>query len=377
MKELEDSTVNLIYRRRLRSFHAGYVIILIISGIIIALPLVDIDIVTTAGGMIRPQKEPAEIFSSIAGTIDSTILSNNRLVTSGDTVVWIKRTLPDARIREYERLQRRNERSIADISAMLNGDAPSLTARYIQSNTSHLATLEHMKIREGFLQKEYFTAKELFGQEVIPLHEYELAKSDYQIMSAKINDLEESYRKQLEDDLNRLLLENASYTGEIALINSALKDYYIIAPVTGSLNNCPGLTSGSVIQPGKSLGIISPSGSLVAECYLSPAGITGICPGSSVKLRLNGHESRHHAYIETTVDQISSDVIVVNGEPVYRIRCGLKTPWVYRSDGTRELLIKGMTFTASIIRFRQSLASLLVERVNRWANPSSVTSRQR
>lgn len=376
MKELEDSTINLIYRRRLRSFRAGYVIMVIISGMVIALPMIDIDIVTSAGGMIRPLKEPAEIFSPISGTIDSTILSNNRLVESGDTVVWMERNLPDTRIREYFRLLQSNERSLSDISAILNGDPPSQTTRYIQSYTSHLATLRHMKIRESFLQKEYITASELFSQEIIPSHEFELAKSNYHIVTAKINDLNENYRKQLAEELNRLLLENDSYSGEIALINSALKDYYIIAPETGTVNNCPGLTRGSVIQPGKSLGVISPSGSLVAECYLAPANITGICPGTRVKLRFNGHEQRDHGYIETTVDQISSDVIVLNGEPVYRVRCGLKTPWVYRSDGTREPVIKGMTFTASILRFRQSLGSLLLERVNRWANPSMVTSGQ-
>jgi len=136
MKELEDSTINLIYKRRVRSFYAGYVVMIIISGIVIALPVINIDIVTTAAGMIRPLKEPSEIFSSIGGTVDSTILSSNRPVSSGDTVVWIERTVPETRIREYVRLIGRNERSISDISSILKGASPSRTAHYIQSSRS-------------------------------------------------------------------------------------------------------------------------------------------------------------------------------------------------------------------------------------------------
>ena len=84
MNQLEDSTLDLIFRRRVRSYYPGYVIIVLIFGLVLVLPLVKVDVVTSVRGMIRPFEEPAEVGSAITGILDSTILKNNQQVKAGE-----------------------------------------------------------------------------------------------------------------------------------------------------------------------------------------------------------------------------------------------------------------------------------------------------
>jgi len=372
MDQLEDSTLDLIYRRRVRSFHPGYVVMLMIVGAILALPLVKVDVVTTTAGMIRPLEEPVGILSPITGILDSTILRNNVVVNSGDTMAWIRRDHPEARIREYLSLISGNQALISDIRRILEGKEPA-ESRFIQSYRNHLSALSHLQIRKEFLHGEYKTAAALFRAEVIPLHEYEQAESEFRVLCARINELREHYKNQLEEELYRLEQENREYQKEITLTRSLLKDYFLVAPATGTVHNCPGLTAGSVVQSGMSFGSISPSGNLVAECFLDPGSIQGIGKGTRVRLRFDGSEFQHHAHLEAEVDHVERDVILMEGKPVYRIRCTLDTTCIILKDGKRRPLMKGMTFTASFVLFRRSLSSLVMERINKWANPAGLT----
>ena len=370
MEQLEDSTLDLIYRRRVRSYFPGYVIIFMIMGVAVALPLVKVDVVTSIRGMVRPLEEPSEVCSPMTGILDSTILGNNMEVLDGDTLLWIRRDIPDTKIKAHQDIIKTNHGSIHDILHILEGKSPRETSRFQQSYRNHHSALALLHLQQEFLHGEYRTAEALYQEEVIPKHEYEQTQSNFHIICAKVSDLRENYKNILEEEMYRLELENSQIEGEIELIKSTLQDFFVIAPASGTVHNCPGITSGSVIHIGSSLGIISPSGSLVAECYLEPDKIPVVNMGTRVKLRFDDPGFLSHSFIETVVNHIEKDISVVNGIPAYRIRCTLDNPQIRYRDGTIDPVRKGMTFTASFILFRRSLAGLILEKVNRWANPA-------
>jgi multidrug resistance efflux pump len=370
MDPLEGTTLDLIYRRRVRTFYPGYTMILMVLGMIVALPLVKVDVVSSSGGMIRPHAEPAVMVAPISGMVDSTVLREHLKVITGDTVVWIRRDLPETRIREYQELIGQNRGSIGDITSILQGRSPVVTSRYIQSYRNHLAARTHMQIQNDFLHGEFMAAEQLFGQEVIPASEYEQARSDYLLSCARMEDHRESYKSLLEDERYRLQLENRSYRGEIATIKASLQDFFVVAPATGILRQCPGITGGSIIQQGNKLGTISPEGRLVAECYVETRDIPVIKKGMPVRIRFDGKSHQSGSRLETEVSQIDPDAVVMNGKPVYRIRCFLEDPYLISGSGKREPVILGMTFSASMLLYRATLASLLLEKLNRWANPA-------
>lgn len=376
MIQLEDSTLDLIYRRRVQSFLPGYVIIILVIGFAVALPLVNVDVVTNCRGMVRPLIESAEICAPISGVLDSTILRNNIDVKAGDTLVWIRKDLPEAKLKAYRKLIKQNMASIRDITLILRGEFPRETSLYRQSYKNHFASLSYLKIQKEYLYQEYATAEKLYHEEVISQHEFEAARSDYLIINAKESDDIESYRDLLETDFHHLEMENSGLLDEIDLIQSTLYDYCIVAPVSGTLHNCQGITSGSVIHTGSSLGTISPLGKLVAECYLEPGSIPVVNVGTKVKLRFDKPRYGNQSTLETEVNYIDEDVSFVNGSHIYRIRCSLDNPQICHSDGSVDPIRKGMTFTANIILFRRSLASLILDKVNRWANPAESVRRE-
>jgi multidrug resistance efflux pump len=370
MDQLEDSTLDLIFRRRVRSYYPGYVIIIMITGLVLVLPLIKVDVVTSVRGMIRPLEEPVEVGSAITGILDSTIVKNNIQVMAGDTLAWIRRDPQEVQIKSYERIIHTNQGSIHDILTILEGNPPSFTSRYQQSYNNHRSALSLLQLQEKFLHGEFTIAEKLYGEEVISMHDYEKARSNYQIICARISETQESYRNKLEEELYLLKMENKRMQGEIELINSTSQEYFVVAPVTGTVHDCPGITSGSVIHAGTSIGIISPSGRLVAECYLQPFSIPAVKIGTRVKLRFDHPGFHSLSTLETVVDYIDKDVTLVKGNPAYRIRCSLDNPQIRYTDGRIDPVQKGMTFTANIILFRQSLATLILENLNRWINPA-------
>ena len=89
--------------------------------------------------------------------------------------------------------------------------------------------------------------------------------------------------------------------------------------------------------------------------------ISEIRKGMPVRIHLNGKNPHSRERLETRVSQIDPDVILMNGRAVYRVRCLI---------GMRQELVPGMTFSASMLLYRTSLASLLTEKLNKYFNPS-------
>ena len=368
MDSLEGTTLDLIHRRRVTTFYPGYAIILIITGIIVALPLVKVDVVSRSAGMIRPSREPVELFSSITGIVDSSLIFDHREVSKGDTLLWLRKNLPETRINELLRQIKRYRGYILDIESIIQGKSHLNTTRYRQSSRMHNASARQLILQKNFLQDEYNAAGILYEQKVIPFREFEQSRSEYMVACAKLEDHRERYLNQLEDELNHLSMEILSYKGELEEIRASLQNYHILAPSGGTLCQCRGILTGSVIQPGSSLGRISPEGSLAADCYVETRDIREVRKGTRVSIRMDGKSQRSADRLETVVNQVDPDVILMNGRPVYRVRCLIGSP---------EGLVPGMTFSANMRLYRASVGSLLLEKLSRKFNPSLVQQHSR
>ena len=373
MEELEESTLNLIYKRQVRSSLSAYVIILLVLGAFLSLPLVKVDVVTSVRGMVRPVQEPAEILSNVSGMVERSVLMDNRKIAAGDTLIWIKTDLLKARIDAHQNRIRIHKESVTDIRLILENQLPLRTSHYVQSNRNHQANIARLKIQKEFLQDEHKTSKTLFNQQVISRHEYEKSLNQLREICARETDLCEAYKSSLEEDLLRINLEISQLSDDVIQIQANLNEYYLIAPVAGTLYNSRSLSAGSVVHPGMSLAMISPTGLLVAECFIDPGHIQSVKEGTRVKLRFDDSGFRSHHPLETHVDLLDQEVTLFNGTTAYRIRCTLEDAQIHYTNGTSEAVRIGMTFTASFILFRCSVAALILEKANLWVNPTVST----
>jgi multidrug resistance efflux pump len=373
MEELEDSTLNLIHRRQVRSNLPAYVLILLMTGALSALPLVKVDVVTSVKGMIRPIERPAEIFSNISGTVERSVLLENRRFNAGDTLVWIKTEILEAQIDAQQKRIKIHRESVTDIRLILDNKLARHTSHYIQSYRNHQAARSRLTIEKEFLHGDYRTALTLFNQQVISSHEYQKSRTKYRDICAQEADLCEAYKTQLEVELQRINLEIARISDEVSLTNTSLDEYYLLAPLAGTVYNSRNLSAGSVVYPGMSLAKISPSGLLVAECYLIPGQIPSVKEGTKAKLRFDDSGFRTHFPLETEVDLLDQEVTLFNGTPLYRIQCTLDGSQIRYANGSKETVKNGMTFTASFVLFRCSVAALILQKAKLWIRPTTST----
>jgi multidrug resistance efflux pump len=369
IERLEGTTIELIHKRQIRSGGPGTGMIILVLGLVVVLPLLKVDIVSSSPGMIRPVHEPAMICSSLTGIVDSSVIRDHLEIAAGDTLVWISRDIPETRIREYRALISSNRDPIRDIKAILQGRIPFATSRFIQSFRSHLAAGHHLDLQRDYLEQELRLSEKLYRQEVIPRSEFEKIRSEYLISCAMVEKHREGYLSILEDELYRLEEENRHYLGEINNIHASLRQYCVIAPATGILSQCPGISGGSSIQQGERLGIINPSGSVVAECYLQTRDIFAIKVGTPVRLRFDNRPRRAGSVLESRITQIDPDAVVTDGSSAYRVRCLIEHPFLDNGKGETVPVISGMTFIASMVIDRRSLGSIALERINLWGNP--------
>jgi multidrug resistance efflux pump len=369
METLEGSTLELMHRRRVRSSPAAYAMIVITAVLLASLPLVRVDVVAVSAGMIRTLEEPVPVLSPVTGTVEMTVFEDFRRVVTGDTLLRFLHREQEAGLQEYEQRIGRNESIIREIRSILEGMPVLETSRYAQSYRNHRAQLNQLEIEKGFLYREYAAARELYLQEVIPEIEYERARSRYLVAEARVDGTREDYGIRLEEECDALQREILDCRGKVDGIRASMASFFLTAPSTGILSQCRGMHSGSVLHAGESLGVITPECPLVAECYLGSRDIGLVFPGMEVKIRFDRRNPDHGAHLTARVSQIDPDSRMVNGHPVYRVRCLFgDTPGI-KDASPAGALVPGMTFSASMVLYRASLARLILEKVSRWANP--------
>ena len=366
METLEGSTLELLHRRRVRTFYPGYTMILLLAGILVSLPLVKVDVVATATGMIRSSSEPLDLLPGRSGIVEECRLDEFRQVNSGDTLLQLSTALPLARLEELEDVESYNLLHINDIQAILKEKDKLRTTRFRQALLMHRTACRSLEVRRDFQKEEYLLSQGLYQEEVIPLREYEQALSRFRLADIELEDHKESFRSSLEDESMHLERENHRLRAEIEEIKAGLPSYYVLAPSGGVLRQCSGIRKGSVVQAGSRVASIVAPGSLLAECYVDSRYMDRISTGMKVRIRLEGNGPNARSWLSTRVEELDVDVLILEGRPVYRIRCPLEEPMWKQADLPPRT---GMRFTAAVELDRCSLSALLLEKLNRNFHP--------
>ena len=71
-----------------------------------------------------------------------------------------------------------------------------------------------------------------------------------------------------------------------------------------------------------------------------------------------------------TISDISNDVILVEGEPVFKVTSTLDQDFLVLQNGYKGRLKKGMTLNARFVLTERSLWQLLYDKVDNWLNPA-------
>ena len=130
-----------------------------------------------------------------------------------------------------------------------------------------------------------------------------------------------------------------------------------------------GLQEGNFLSPGQTIAQISSADSLLLECFVAPSDIGYIRMGQDVKLQADAFNYQQWGLLNGEVIEVISDIVHVENQPFFRVRCKLERDYLELDNGYKGVLKKGMSGTTRFFLTKRSLGQLVFDKINDWMNP--------
>lgn len=354
-----------------------YILLLLgVTGALMSLPFIKVDVSVQAPGVVRTLNEKTELPSLVSGRVRSVRAGENQMVQAGDTLFTVDSDELNSRLDlsifdEQETAQR-----MADLRKLVRITDGNLydhhrlnTGLYAQQLNVLRSQAQENIFAQQKTESELASDQKLYAEKVISRREldnkeYELAK-----LKAEYESLFRRQTSQWEADLNQWRLQNKQKQSEREQLNEQKRFYTVIAPVNGHLQQVSGKYEGSYVQNGENLGVISPDSSLLVECYVLPRDIGLLQIGMRVRFQMDAFNYNEWGLVNGEVIEIAKDFTLVNEQPVFKVKCALDQTALSLKNGYTAYLMKGMTLQARFIVTNRSLFQLLYDKVDDWVNP--------
>jgi multidrug resistance efflux pump len=168
--------------------------------------------------------------------------------------------------------------------------------------------------------------KVLRGEGLVPERDYQKALAESQRTQSAAESLKLSLVRMQDEQntrdrdraatLDQLHAQIARIEGQmrgsaaaVMRLNVQADRYVVRAPTNGRLGEAAVLRAGSVVQPGQRLGVIVPSGRLIAVAQFTPASAIGrVRPGQKARLRLDGFPWAQYGTVDASVLQVANEI---------------------------------------------------------------------
>lgn len=353
------------------SFVGIYICLLaLFLGFLISLPFIRITVSIKSSGIIRTAFESANIQSSTSGQVWKSALVEGRVVYKGDTLLTLRSESANEKIRLLKNKCEINQGFISDLGSLISGRSYIQTDKYRNEKNQYNAKLDKHRIDLDLLQRQYELQKLLYEKNVSPKMEFLKSRNFYEACKLKQKVIEKESLRNWQNELSRLIQENQSIKSSILQLRKDLDSKIITAPISGTLQQVAGIKMGSFIVPGQLLASISPNEKLLVECFVSPSDIGYLKINQSTIIQISSYNFHQWGSIHGEIAQISDDVIIVNNQPVFKVRCQLNQTYLSLKTGQIGKLKKGMTSTCRFVLTKRTLLQLLFDKVENWINPN-------
>jgi len=346
-------------------------VLLFLLFLMISLPFIKVDISVKARGIIRPVCEKTEITSLMSGRIVAVHCNEGAFVEKGQLLITLECNQIKEEFEYYKYENSLISREITDLTNLLAGrDTEMVSVRYRFELTSYSDQL--VKVREQLqkARKEKERLNQLFRDKLISDKEYDDLSYTQSQIEKEVNYTVSSAMNRWQTELSRLKYQIGQTRSEISRTENELSHCEIIAPVSGQIDQIAGIYNGSVIHAGQELAIITPDTSLIGEIYVTPDDIGLIKPEQEVILIIDAFDYMDLGVIHGHIGDIPDDFVLINNQPVFRVRCIPGQDFLCLKNGVKGQLKKGMTLKARCIVTTSSVAHLIAGRLERILNPA-------
>lgn len=350
-------------------------LLLVVIGIVGMLPVIRVDVTTSAAATVQSIKLKEKVIAPVAGKIVKMNITDNASINKGDTLLVINNTSVKTELMLTQDRQSIIEESLYDIALILRSlSHDSLlnlhTSQYQVSYQNYLDQKKQLVFKLERVTKSYDRNKWLFNEKVISSNEFEESQLQYNQARSDMDLLDSKFKSQLETDRYQYTTEKNNLNIKENQLVEPISNSTVIANTMGIGFKAEGIQQGSYVQPGQQLAEIVPDTGLIATCLVSPKDIGYIKPGQPVKIQIDAYNYYDWGTLTGAVFEIFKDVSVVNNQPYYLVRCKLEKNYLQLKNGYKGSLIKGMTGKTFFYVARKSLWQLAFTKVNDWFSPA-------
>jgi len=354
-----------------------------------ALPLVEVDVTVRAAGLVRPATERTELKTAVGGRVSRVFARDNDQVTAGQPLLELATRDLDERLARNRALQREQSDLVVDLESLTTVCMEELgtraaprpgppaqpggrfaTAVLEREFAQYAAQLEASRLVLTRARVAWDRTAGLAGKGIVTEQDrdearyaFDRAQSDLLMLARQTMAGWQARLRDGKTALDSLASEEKRLQEELALAT-------IRAPVGGTVQGLVGITEGTYVIGGQSLGYISPDDRLVAEAYVLPKDIGLIRVGQAVRLQIDAYPYTEWGQLGGFVDSVAGDSDVgLRSAPAYKIVIRPASTELSLRNGIRGELRKGMTLNARLVVVRRSLLRLLYGDVSRWLDP--------
>jgi HlyD family secretion protein len=339
-----------------------------------ALPFLEVDVVSSARGVIKPNRERINISLIHSGQVIYSKLVNNKKVAKGDTLLIIDDQGIDEKLNLIGYQIRETLSFIADLSILVSNKTVRISelssAKYEKGYLHYHQKLRELQLRFKKIKSDFERYKILYEKGVVARLEYENYKLELDLAESGIIQHRDQQKNFWQTDLvayNKTLKELQTTKGQL---EESKNQYIITAPVGGTLLNINNQETGSFVNAGSVLAEISPGSNLVVECYVSPSDIGLIKEQDHASFQIEAYNYNQWGLATGQVIEIGRDLEYSGEQSVFKVRCSLDQNYLTLKNGFRGNLRKGMTLNANFILSRRTLFELFYDNMDDWLNPS-------
>lgn len=368
---MQHSSYTWLPRVKVRTQLIYLIVLMAVVAALAALPFIKVDVSVKASGLVRPVTEKHELRNLVAGTIAEILVTDGQKVQRGQEILRLQEEVSDGRLQQNSWELGQRQKYIHDLSILAAGGGGGLqSALYQQQYQRYQSSLNEQLATVNKLKADMEMYEKLFTEKVIAKKEFADRQYEYVKSQAAYQFAVQQQRSAWQEELSRLREESSRLHADTRQLRQEKEWNVIKAPVSGTLQQFSGKYAGGYIQAGEMLGIISPDSNLVAECYVTPKDIGYLQDDMPVKFQIDAFNYNEWGLVEGVVQSVDNDFILMNGQPVFRVKCRFASTQVSTSKGIKGNLKKGMTFQARFILTKRSLFQLLYDKTDDWMNPN-------
>lgn len=345
-------------------------VLLALLAAIVALPFITVEVTTQSRGVIKSETENNQLMAMVYGEIEKMTIAENMAVLEGDTLVVINTGKLQEQVAAYQRNADENLAFQKDIQTILNYRPEKIkTPKYLSQYNEYATQLKEQQLQTELLKREKEVSDQLYAKKVETEMDHLKAVNSYNLSLRREKLIHDQFHKSLQAELSRLEIENKDLSSSISQLKEEQNQYVITAPVSGTIIQYSGLSKGNFIMPNQVIAQISPTSGLLVECYVSPADIGYLNVGTMARFQFDAFNYNQWGTANGKIVEISSDLIAVNEQSVFKIRCSLDDEYLSLKNGYKGNLKKGMTLTGRFSLTERTLWQLLFDKVDNWLNP--------